>query len=375
MTTDTSTTQRAQDTAFTAVDEGKHVAGVAASEAKGVAAEAAQQARSVVDDAVGEVRGQLDDQGRQQKDRLAGTLAMFGDDLGRMSETGSGLAADLAQEVADRAHSLSRHLDHREPGELLDDVRRFARQRPGTFLLGALAAGVVAGRLLRSTKDAVEAAELRGTPRVTPASPGSLDVPASYERPTQPPAVGAAVRDVHHQAAFWNRGADGRREILNPAVDRRAQRDQTGVDHRLDARELEQALHRAYACDHHHQQAEHRLGAAPAIPRDQAAAFGLWRDGGDFVVGRIERLESLLQQRRLCPHIQASQPLGNSIAACPDRVVRRRNRWGRLWWRLAGFRRLLLFGSHRKKSSPLSRPRFKKIKIIFRQHAPKPNRS
>jgi hypothetical protein len=188
MTTDTTTTERAQQTAGTAAEEGRHVAGVAAGEATGVASEAAQQARGVVNDAVGEVRGQLDQQGRQQKERLAGTLGTFGDDLDRMAQGASGLAADLAREAAGRAHSLSQHLDRREPGELLDDVRRFARQRPGTFLLGALAAGVVAGRLLRGTKDAVEAAEAMGTPRVTPGAPNTSDVTASHGQPTQPPA-------------------------------------------------------------------------------------------------------------------------------------------------------------------------------------------
>jgi hypothetical protein len=158
MSTDTSTNERARATASTAADEGRHVAGVAADEAKGVATEAVQHARGVVDDAMSEARIQLDEQGRQQKDRLAGTLATFGDDLSRMAQDESGLAADVAHEVADRARSLSRHLDQREPGELLDDVRRFARQRPGVFLLGAVAAGVVVGRLVRGTKDAVEAA-------------------------------------------------------------------------------------------------------------------------------------------------------------------------------------------------------------------------
>ena len=96
--------------------------------------------------------------------------------------TGPGLAADLAQEVADRARSLSRHLDQREPGELLDDVRRFARQRPGTFLLGALAAGVIAGRLLRGTRDAVEEAEARDTSRVSPDSRTATEGPPSRRR-------------------------------------------------------------------------------------------------------------------------------------------------------------------------------------------------
>jgi hypothetical protein len=189
MTTDTSTTQQARETASTAADEGRHVAGVATSEARGVASQAAQEARGVVDDAMGQVRGQLDDQGRQQKDRLAGTLAAFADDLDRMAESGSGMAADLAREAADRAKTLSRHLDGHEPRELLDDVRRFARQRPGTFLLGALAAGVVVGRLLRGTKDAVEAAEAAETPQVTPGAPNTSDVTGSQGQPLLPPVA------------------------------------------------------------------------------------------------------------------------------------------------------------------------------------------
>jgi hypothetical protein len=193
MTTDTSTTQRAQETASTATDEGKHVAGVAADEARSVASDATTQVRNVVGDTVDQVRGQLDDQGRTQKDKLAGTLGSFSDDLAQMAENSSGLAANVAHEVAERARSISQQLDSREPAELLDDVRRFARQRPGTFLLGALAAGVVVGRLVRGTKDSIEAAEASGTgpsssttgtPRVTPGAPDTTSVHASHGQPT-----------------------------------------------------------------------------------------------------------------------------------------------------------------------------------------------
>src|SRR4051812_14275038 len=182
MTTDTRTTERTRQTAGTAAEEGKHVAGVAAGEARGVASEAAQQARGVVDDAMTQVRGQLDDQGRQQKDRLAGSLATFSDDLSRMAQGGSGLAGQLVREAADRTRTLSSHLDRHEPAELLDDVRRFARQRPGAFLLGALAAGVVVGRLVRGTKDAVEAAEAAG-----PTGTGTTAMPVPPPSPVEPP--------------------------------------------------------------------------------------------------------------------------------------------------------------------------------------------
>jgi len=165
------------------------MAGVAAEEAKNVAAEAKHRARSLVSEARSQVQDQVDDQSRQQKDLLAGTLNTFGDDLASMAQNGSGLAADVAHEVADRARSLSRHLDGREPSELLDDVRRFARQRPGTFLLGALAAGVVVGRLARGTKDAIEAAEDTpgtldaGSSRVTEAGLGIPESATGYSSP------------------------------------------------------------------------------------------------------------------------------------------------------------------------------------------------
>ena len=159
MTTDTSAAERAQTTASTAKDEGKHVAGVAKEQAANVASEAAGQARSVVNDAVSQVGGTVREQTSTQRDRLVSTISTFSDDLSSMADQGSpGLANDVARQVAEKARSLTSQLDGREPQELLEDVRRFARQRPGVFLLGALAAGVVAGRLLRGTGDAIAGA-------------------------------------------------------------------------------------------------------------------------------------------------------------------------------------------------------------------------
>jgi len=150
-TSDTGKTEAAKQTAGTAADEGKRVAGVAQGEAKNVAAEAKYQARGLFDDA----KGQLDEQSRTQRDRITGTLRTLTDDLEDMAAKGhDGLAADLARQVADRARTFTSKIDGREPSELLDEVRDFARRKPGTFLLGALAAGVVAGRLTRGAKAA-----------------------------------------------------------------------------------------------------------------------------------------------------------------------------------------------------------------------------
>ena len=157
-----STTDRARDTAWTAGDQGRNVAGTAKDEAMNVASTAAEQARSVVGDARQQVTSQVSDQALTQRDKLSQTLRTFGDDLQQMVEQAphGGLARDVAHEVSERVRSLGSQLENREPGQLLDDARDFARRRPGTFLLGALAAGVVAGRMFRATADGAAAASL-----------------------------------------------------------------------------------------------------------------------------------------------------------------------------------------------------------------------
>jgi hypothetical protein len=152
--------EQAQQAAGTAADEGKRVAGVAQDEARRVASEATSQ----VQDLMGQATSALDEQSRTQRDRLVDTLRGFGDDLEKMASQGEGgLAADVARQVADRAHAVSSRLDGREPRDLLDDVRGFARRKPGTFLLGALAAGMVAGRLTRGAKASHDGSGSRGT--------------------------------------------------------------------------------------------------------------------------------------------------------------------------------------------------------------------
>jgi hypothetical protein len=143
---------QAKQAAGTAADQGKRVAGVAQDEVKNVAAEAQTQLRGLLDEAT----TQVDEQSKAQKSRLADTVRTFGDDLESMRGEAQqdGVAAQVVQQVAGQARSLASHLDDRNPSELLDDVRRFARRRPGTFLLGALAAGIVVGRVSRGAKAA-----------------------------------------------------------------------------------------------------------------------------------------------------------------------------------------------------------------------------
>jgi hypothetical protein len=130
-----------------AADAAKNVAGVAKEQAAQVATEARQQVRNLV----GQARSELTDQAQVQQDRAAKGLHSLADQLRSMAAGSSqpGVATDLAHEAADKARQFAGFLENRDPGSVLDEVRSFARQRPGVFLALSLGAGIVAGRLAR----------------------------------------------------------------------------------------------------------------------------------------------------------------------------------------------------------------------------------
>jgi hypothetical protein len=213
----------AKEAAGTAKEESRHVADVAKGEARHVVEESRQQAKSLLDDA----RSQVDEQSRQQRDRLVTTLRAFGDNLEKMAngeQAGGGMAQDVARQVADRARELSSRMDGREPTELLGEVRSFARRKPGTFLLGALAAGVVAGRLTRGARDAQSQGggstgtstydDVRGTATGAPtAGVGSPDSPPAYPAGS---GVGGATAD---QGLTAPPGTPGAAPADTPGID------------------------------------------------------------------------------------------------------------------------------------------------------------
>lgn len=180
--------EQTRQAAGTAADEGKHLTSSVGHEAQKVTDEAKQQGKVLLDDA----KGQLEEQSRAQRDRAVQTLSNLGDDLDRMSsQADSGLASDLVHQAATKVRTLSNHLDGREPAELLGEVRDFARRRPGTFLFGALAAGVVAGRLARGAQGASGA---HAPTSATTRSPGAGAIPpqAPGPVPTTPTAPALA---------------------------------------------------------------------------------------------------------------------------------------------------------------------------------------
>lgn len=191
-----------QPTARVARDEAADVAQSAREAGASVTGTAAEQARNVVEetrrqagDLLGETRSQVRGQAHAQQRKAAQSLHTLASQLNDMAVNSgdSGMAAQLAAEASNRVHSVASWLDQREPGDLLDDVRDFARRRPGTFLLGAAVAGVLAGRMTRGVAAAAQAGQSR-SPWQSAGAPADGPAPAiSQPAETWPaPASGPA---------------------------------------------------------------------------------------------------------------------------------------------------------------------------------------
>jgi hypothetical protein len=137
-------------------EAGGQVAQTATDQAKNVVAETGRQAR----DLLGEAQGQARDQASIQQQKTAQQLRTVADELHEMVAKGgqSGLATEVARQTADRMDKTASWLEQRQPGDLLEGVRDFARRRPGTFLVGAAIAGLAAGRLTRGLTGGADSA-------------------------------------------------------------------------------------------------------------------------------------------------------------------------------------------------------------------------
>src|SRR5215212_5003109 len=144
----------------TAVGAGKNVATTARDEAANVVSTAGTQAKNLWGTVTDEVRSQ----GRTQQSRLAEAVHSVAQELGSMGAKSeqSGPVADLAQQASRRAGEVGHWLENKEPSEVLDDVRSFARRRPAMFLGMCALAGVVVGRLGRGAVAANKSVDSKG---------------------------------------------------------------------------------------------------------------------------------------------------------------------------------------------------------------------
>lgn len=206
---------QAADVAGGAKDAAQQVAGTA----KEQAGQVAQEAKTQVKQVVGQARSELSDQAQVQQTKAAGGLRSLGEQLTAMAKGSDqpGVATDVAHQAADRVHQLAGWLEDRDPQGVLDDVRAFARRKPGVFLVAALGAGVLAGRLGRGLSASSDASSDASAPAV---APGRADSPAqlgAMVTPAVAPSSPGELADRLGASDFSDTSLRGRGNL--PGVD------------------------------------------------------------------------------------------------------------------------------------------------------------
>lgn len=170
---------------------GGQVARQAAGQGKQVATETRRQARNLAGDASAELREQA---GMQQK-RVADGLRALGTELQSMASKSEqdGVASEVVRRASDAAQQAAGWLEGREPGQLVDEVRNYARQHPGTFLAGAAVAGLLVGRLTRNLAGGDGGPHGDGHGQ----EPAGMPSAAAAETSRSQPDVGGAAAHAH----------------------------------------------------------------------------------------------------------------------------------------------------------------------------------
>ncbi|CAN7493011.1 hypothetical protein LJR013_003439 [Pseudarthrobacter oxydans] len=177
-----------------AKEEASNVAGQAATSAQNVAqsakdeaAHVASEAKHSAQDLLHQAKSGLTSQAGTQQQKAAEGIRTISSQLHSMADAPDqqGMASDLIRQAAGTTDTVASWLENKQPGDILGEVQRFARNNPGTFLLLAAGAGVLAGRLTRGLT--AGAPESRG---------------AAYGSPSQPSVQNQPVAPLHQETGY-----------------------------------------------------------------------------------------------------------------------------------------------------------------------------
>ncbi|MGW6215130.1 hypothetical protein [Streptomyces sp. NPDC055109] len=177
----TAVAHTAKDKASEAVDHVGSNASEVVDTAKEQAAQTVSEASAQGRDLLVELREQLYGQSRAQAEQLAGHVRNLADELHQMSDSGTpgSTASAAVRQIADGGHKVATHLETRGPDGIVEDLRGFARRKPGLFLAGAALAGFATARLGKGIAAADSPAPSASHQSPSGSSSVSDEVPAS----------------------------------------------------------------------------------------------------------------------------------------------------------------------------------------------------
>ncbi len=173
-----------------------------------LAQQARQQASDLANRGTEQAKSQLANQKHDASQRLVPVQTALRETAQQLRKQGQGSVGQYADRAADQVERFSTYLRQTDVDEIMDEVRGFARRRPGLFLGSAAAIGFFATRFLKSSSEEQGSSAGDGSsaaPAATsPAAithgtqePPATALPPSYaqERSGQPPNVAEGELD------------------------------------------------------------------------------------------------------------------------------------------------------------------------------------
>lgn len=165
-------------------DEAKTVAQSAKDQSGAVVSTAKEEATAVATQARDELRRHASDQTRRVGEQLQALGSQLSD-LGNGRGATDGPVADFLRNTGSRVSDMASSIDQRGLDGLLEQTRSLARRRPGAYLAGAFAVGIVAGRVFRNLDmhAVMDAAKSNGDTGAAQPTPGPTASTASTTQP------------------------------------------------------------------------------------------------------------------------------------------------------------------------------------------------
>ena len=116
-----------------------------------LARQARQQGSQLANRGSEQVKSQLANQKHQAAQRMTPLQTALRETAHQLRSQGQGPIAQYADRATDQVERFSGYLRETDVDEIVDEVRGFARRRPGLFLGGAAALGFLATRFLKSS--------------------------------------------------------------------------------------------------------------------------------------------------------------------------------------------------------------------------------
>ncbi|GAA1499243.1 hypothetical protein [Paeniglutamicibacter kerguelensis] len=181
----------ARDLAHEGQDAARHVGDTARREAEHIVEDVKEEASHLFEELSTDVRAQA----AIQQEKIAANLRDISQELRGMlnASPSHGSASSLVDQAAHHSGKIADWLEARDPGDLIQEVKGFARKRPGAFLGLALGAGLLAGRITRNAGGKPEDAAKPTPPRAAVPSPAGIARETTPMPPTYDDTLGSGA--------------------------------------------------------------------------------------------------------------------------------------------------------------------------------------